>query len=1262
MSSPQLHGLWQLCSSPPDREELMMFIANASSNGVSPIVKSIALPEQPLPATQPAPNQQAEDILAAVFTDEVCSAAFLNLFCSSSTSFEMLGEGAYRSFQFMFNKLRLTPAGSPSATGAALDALWRICLRAGNDAVAAQAMKDLLAVYIANSSENTWSSKTSLVSEQMQTEDVQRIYTTNSSGKFSIASDQMQTDKDDEGFGKRVFDCLANVKRGLDAKDAAAERAAERCLRILNAAIGQGGSGGSSMTASTLNRMSALSPTDDLRETAKYLPHGMRGQACYRKIGVMAKRTLMRDQPGTQPMYNREDSGSSSNQNRTPTTSRFVLDVHPLETLLSVKSKVATFCQCPLSWVKPISVSGRVPMGTGSLSGDSSQMSLNVVPEDSVVDELGIVQGCEMVFVIAERQMQQNAAIATRVARSRDLSDIFCNEDDRFADKLFQTLLGILEALPWRDTDEMMDASATTFDTHKLVWDLLLAMPTNAAVASRVRVCAGGGDIAGSSDEDAMEVDSRQEQWSKLLDLRTFHRSVYVLLAIDAFLQPAVEVLSSLPAEQRIALEKETKENAVAFRRGFIESGGFDAVVLFFSAPDEPDLRQSKTRLGNAVALRILKCCLFGNSHSARQQKGNTTLDETGNRLLQSLSDADGLLRSLTAMVVGDNGISTSTISDVLKFLRLLFRSPRTAQSFVSLPKGMAEKFLITLLLWEGGPDAGRPGSTVGAASKVRKNTHDLIIMTHVLADHALPWLIRAIDSIQVTSDSTTEYFDVLQKLVKTADERSPTRSRSVTDNELSALATAVCKKLTSCPRPTNETAMIDFSTGVLCGCLALLRDLIEHGGGGVLQDGTDILVNDLAVTRWKQLIASTSNGVFTQLTTLRASPKTEDLALIDLMGVIFDAFLSPGGSSSVVAICCDKDSRLRGFEVVGAAARSCSGGDGYLALVTRVSGLVSSAAPYLRHRWGQVGGTNDGHSRSGRNPSKYSGLRNQGCTCYMNSVLQQLFMMPELRKIMCSAPIPRPLRSSGGAVSSKGSDLVGRKTAMQWDNGVSYDAIVEGFDAETGMHTIRYCPMQVATVGGSGHQQVQPEDIARLPPLLQEEFYLSEGRPGKETGVFEVVSTAEDNDVLPGEEIKVANGASNAIEETVDEASSRHLMEEVQRTLINLDEGSRGRCFDPRSLVEACACLKLEFDVWQQNDASEFSTKLLDRLEISLKRWAPSHFNYLDHTFGIKQTKQKICKECGLKVGFLRAVPCCIFVFLTLRCFVFRPTGKRNF
>eukprot|EP00957_Ditylum_brightwellii_P069424 5271115-Ditylum_brightwellii.AAC.1 len=66
---------------------------------------------------------------------------------------------------------------------------------------------------------------------------------------------------------------------------------------------------------------------------------------------------------------------------------------------------------------------------------------------------------------------------------------------------------------------------------------------------------------------------------------------------------------------------------------------------------------------------------------------------------------------------------------------------------------------------------------------------------------------------------------------------------------------------------------------------------------------------------------------------------KEEDMALIDLMGAVFDGFLS---SASANSICCDKDSRQLGFEVVAAAAQSCDRGEGYLALVGRIRNIVA--------------------------------------------------------------------------------------------------------------------------------------------------------------------------------------------------------------------------------------------------------------------------------------------------------------------------------
>ena len=110
----------------------------------------------------------------------------------------------------MFNKLRLTPSVGQAATAAAIDALWRICLRAGNDAVATQAMNDLLAVYIANNSDNQWVAK------------------------HSIAPDQMQTDEE-ESFGKRVFDCLENVNRSAMQQVPLEYRQMARALRNASA-------------------------------------------------------------------------------------------------------------------------------------------------------------------------------------------------------------------------------------------------------------------------------------------------------------------------------------------------------------------------------------------------------------------------------------------------------------------------------------------------------------------------------------------------------------------------------------------------------------------------------------------------------------------------------------------------------------------------------------------------------------------------------------------------------------------------------------------------------------------------------------------------------------------------------------------------------------------------------------------------------------------------------------------------------------------
>ena len=77
LSSNQIRNLWKLCTLPEDREELMAFIASASTySGVN--FQSYHHPSQ----------EDNNDGLTVALRDDVRKAAFLDLFCSEEMNWE----------------------------------------------------------------------------------------------------------------------------------------------------------------------------------------------------------------------------------------------------------------------------------------------------------------------------------------------------------------------------------------------------------------------------------------------------------------------------------------------------------------------------------------------------------------------------------------------------------------------------------------------------------------------------------------------------------------------------------------------------------------------------------------------------------------------------------------------------------------------------------------------------------------------------------------------------------------------------------------------------------------------------------------------------------------------------------------------------------------------------------------------------------------------------------------------------------------------
>lgn len=1236
----------------------MVFFADASRpEGGLPPAPPAAQGGKQLPQPQPRPPQgkPGRRGLGAAFTSETAAYVFANLLCSEGVDWDGLGERAYSSFrQFGTDDL------GKRRGGRTVDALWRICLTAGDDGVAGEFFCRVfffVKVSVPMAPSNLFFQR----GTERAMKDLLEQYTTAPPGPPTadaatapVANDAAAPDD----FSRRIFETLSSVRASLESSVPSAVRSAERCVRILSTSIADSDVCGS--PDAVARRLAGIESGSPPGAYLDVVPHGLRGRHGAMTVGIVAKLSgRINDEARQGQQQQAQGQTSSSNGSG---SDRFNVEIHPLQTLGSVKSLISTRTGHPVGMIRLMNILGR-PRGKfyGCAVG-----ALPRQPDSTLAADAGVASGVEIVALLTDRP----AGDLTREGKQHRPQSILLDDDKRgvreegkgangaegeapssksaimdpaflSGDQFFDTLISILEALPRpaaeADDDKGGDKSRkgreNNDDTRSLVWSLLLSMPTNTGMVRRVE-CATN-----------PSTEAEGKLWWTLLSSSHTERSVYVLQIVDALLSPSSdETFSSLPeSDAARRLSGLMRRRSAEFRGSFVDSGGFDAVLMLFvecsSGSDvggsDPTSSGRRWRMVYECALSIISHCIFGPENDSISEEGTRIVDVIDQSTLRSF------LKGLA--VISTSGVGDETVLNVLRLVSHLIPAEEEGDDG-GAASALDEKLLTSLLLWKGG-DAATNLVTLRSASTIRKRTEELIASKPSLSAASFPWLVASIGGVEPSDECADEFFSVLARQVRGSDVSAAGES-----DRLRALGDEVCNKVAGYPRATSGDGGggEDSSTCVLCGCLNMIVALVEMSGScrdvieGEQRDAQHLLVGSgrileaLDVTPWWDEVAEASSAAGRA-----TSDSVHDRTLINLMGSIFDGFvMSPSGMPPV---CSDARSRTLAFGVVNAAAKMCNGGLGYSILSAKIDRIISSVSPSIRHQWGIEPGSDDTDAVKMNKSARYSGLKNQGCTCYMNSVLQQLFMMPNLKRKLCEAVLPADLRS-GGAGSrggTNGASLVGKKVTLHWENGNKYDAHVAGYNETRNTHIVNYVTMAVATSqdniqgGGEGGAAF---NASLLPPDLPEEFVLSEGRPGKETGVLDVLPppTTVQESTQPcavSARVDADKPGPEGPTETEDEASSRKLLEEVQRTFVNLNE-TKGRCYDPRGLVEASHCLKLEFDVWQQNDASEFAMKLLDRLETSLKKWSPEHCQYVSKTFGMKQTAQKICKECGLKVS----------------------------